>query len=658
MESEVKNRKRPDKRDALLERENEQERAVPCGLASRIRDPGIRAKLVPEIERRVAQISKAKHAAGIILNDILIQCCATGGPSLPEIDQTFMRRLLLRDGANCPIIRGACSRYSCLPAPVRFQGDGQPYSSTAKEMLTSFKNILTEAFEARQKSTVKHFVRLNPECKGETWKIIKRINGWGLQEEMCDKARSYADHERSVMGIQHSVSKRWLECNPKTVLRAYVRWLNYREATGGKTFSVGPTFDVRAHHVTFDTRAMYGLFKSTGIVTCNEDTFRGLASEQIESIFRTSGLVGSSWHFNNNITTNGVVACFHFKRRKSSVEIQRSQDAKLQKRALKEAACARSKWRKAKPEAARAETNAKRSATLAEKKTRRKDPPLEPFDSSEAPELLSGTLSEDPGNSPNITYTVHSVAGKLFRRRFTIGRWYTESGVKEHQKNAARWVQSIQVEQAYVDAISIKTASRGQLLEHAQRFAEVGPAIWSEKLGRRWARGRFNISIGKPKSIDSFYRQVGSDGPVQRHFYGAAKWSHIKGCAVAPNNMIRQRSKMAFQGRQVCVDEHLTTQCCWKCQARTRPVERVSHGKTRKVRGLVFCDSKTCGFFLTNRDFQGAYNIGVCGQGPRPTRLTRQAPGKRRLDAMSLPLSPGMRVLGGESCLCSGEGAQ
>ena len=131
-------------------------------------------------------------------------------------------------------------RYACLKAPERFGGDGQLYSSTAREMLTAFKNIITEAFEDRQRSTVKHFTSLHPECKGQVWAIIKRINGWGLQEDMCASAQEYADNERRFLGVNTSVSKAWLERNSHAVLRAYVRWLNFREATGGSVLCSGP----------------------------------------------------------------------------------------------------------------------------------------------------------------------------------------------------------------------------------------------------------------------------------------------------------------------------------------------------------------------------------------------------------------------------------
>ena len=58
----------------------------------------------------------------------------------------------------------------------------------------------------------------------------------------------------------------------------------------------------------------------------------------------------------------------------------------------------------------------------------------------------------------------------------------------------------------------------------------------------------------------------------------------------------------------------------------------------RVVRGLVFCDSRTCGRF-TDRDFQGALNIMACGLGPRPEHMARTAVGVKRTDVRLLWLS-------------------
>ena len=345
------------------------------------------------------------------------------------------------------------------------------------DTITAFKNIITEAFEERQKSTIKHFVSLHPECKGQVWAIIKRINGWGLQEDMCDCAREYADNERRFLGVGASITGGWLERNPLKVLQAYVRWLNFREVTGGKLFSIGPTFDVRAHHVHFDTDALYGLFKAEKVVKGNLDDFRALASENIQSILRTSGLLGSSWTFNNSITTDGVVMSVHFKRQKSVSETEAAEDARKLRKAAKEAAAAKKEWRRNNPEAAKREMQQKRADTRKAKKERAKEPEHPPLEGHIAPSLHHGTLAEDPGNSPNVTYSVHSVKGKLIRKRFTVVRWYAESGVRRHQDNARRWMGLIQVEQDEVDAVSVKTASRSQLLEHARRFSGVSATI-------------------------------------------------------------------------------------------------------------------------------------------------------------------------------------
>jgi len=59
------------------------------------------------------------------------------------------------------------------------------------------------------------------------------------------------------------------------------------------------------------------------------------------------------------------------------------------------------------------------------------------------PVLADGALSHDPSNNPNVTYTVHIVAGKKIRRRFTIGRC-KDSGVKALQRHTAGWLEGVQ----------------------------------------------------------------------------------------------------------------------------------------------------------------------------------------------------------------------
>ena len=123
-------------------------------------------------------------------------------------------------------------------------------------------------------------------------------------------------------------------------------------------------------------------------------------------------------------------------------------------------------------------------------------------------------------------------------------------------------------------------------------------------------------------SLEARLQQVRRDGGVKRSFYGDARYSSsIRGCTPVPKDDFFKRTKLAFPNTEL-VDEFMTTQCCWKCGARSQPVASVVDGRRRRVRGLVYCDSSTCGY-LTNRDFQGALNIMACGKGPRPKQLGR-----------------------------------
>jgi hypothetical protein len=103
----------------------------------------------------------------------------------------------------------------------------------------------------------------------------------------------------------------------------------------------------------------------------------------------------------------------------------------------------------------------------------------------------------------------------------------------------------------------------------------------------------------------------------------------------------------ALEAYGFMVDEHLTTQCCYRCLSRCRQVfkrgaltgERDEQGRMLReadilVKGLLFCDSRTCGC-LNGRDFQGAMNIGACGVAqregrPRSIFLTNQTPASKR----------------------------
>ena len=332
------------------------------------------------------------------------------------------------------------------------------------------------------------------------------------------------------------------------------------------------------------------------------------------------GLTTNKWTFNRMVETDGVAMCAHFLRPKTDAELESVATKKENRARTRLEAATRKAERERSPERVKRERNAKRVKTIAEKKAAKKlsaATPLPPPAASR-PQHRHGDVGIDPGVSPNVAYAVHILHGKVKRRRFTIGRYYHDSGVKKLQAQTQVWLRGVQAAQSTVDDISIKTSEHASVRAHIRRYALVHRELWDEKTKARWARGRLGTYIRKPAALDAFYRQLKADGPVHRNFYGDGNMStNLRGCKPAPNTLCLRRAKIAFK-ETVLVDEFLTTQCCWACLARTQPV---SSGD-KVVRGLVYCSSNTCGC-LTNRDFQGGMNVVACGAGPRPPQLSR-----------------------------------
>jgi hypothetical protein len=248
-----------------------------------------------------------------------------------------------------------------------------------------------------------------------------------------------------------------------------------------------------------------------------------------------------------------------------------------------------------------------------------------------------GHVACDPGSSPNICYTIHVVEGEIVKSRFTKGRYYTEGGVRRLQGRTKAWMKYIKDATDVIDAAVHRTSSSDDMRNHVRTLATVYDVLWGEKLKRRWARGRLDTYIRKPKAIDRYVHEVEKQGEVMKVSYGAGRWSPSqRGRETTPVDAVSKRWKMIFRDKMTMVDEYLTSQCCMRCGCRTRPV--AYQGATRCVRGLVCCDSSTCGpRRLISRDFQGAWNIMVCGTAAkRPLVLTRQSGTTKRTDKMFL----------------------
>ena len=110
----------------------------------------------------------------------------------------------------------------------------------------------------------------------------------------------------------------------------------------------------------------------------------------------------------------------------------------------------------------------------------------------------------------NISFVGQVVDGKIVTSRFTKGRYYTEGGVRQLAKRTLHWQESLDTSE--LDKVSAKTASLERLTLHLVLLGQVYDCLWIEKTKRRWARGRFNVYVMKPKAIDKFIGQVMKKG--------------------------------------------------------------------------------------------------------------------------------------------------
>jgi hypothetical protein len=528
--------------------------------------------------------------------------------------------------------------------------------------------------------------------------------------DAVDGEAEFVAQERAFLGNPTGeMSKAWLRENVNTVLRTYHRWLTLFARLELKRFPLTPFFKIKRHFINIDSKVIRTIMSSKGylkrvwpdttrtVKKNGEDVLVPHISDDLvwSLAFDFSSLTTSKWKFSRMLDVDGVCGCVHFKTKKSDAELAAMERKKADIAAATEAKAARKLFQAEHPEKAEAELKAKRKAAAAARaavKTEKREVATAATEAKglghpasteyEPPDLREGESSSDPGTNPNVLYTVYKKDGKIKRANLTIGQYYTDSGVRSVKKQAEKLMKQIHAEQTYVDEVSHRSPTLYAFTMHIERYLQVYDVLWKQKLRRVWARGRFRTYIGKPMAQDAYYRKLKADGAgIRKAYIGGGRWSPSqKGRETGPVDLVSRRfrryhSKVVkrpfvkadssvgvvceVESHAVTVDEHLTSQCCWKCGCRTRPVyERVEHDvETREmnrregevwkndkmVRGLRFCDSKSCGC-LIDRDFQGAMNILACGMAEeegrdRPHHLTRESRATKRTDKFFLPFA-------------------
>jgi len=255
---------------------------------------------------------------GIQVRDVVLKCCCDGTP-MPTFDPNFFLNAF-KGVNNHPALRASFDVcLASLPVPPRFMQDSNTLKQAADRMHTNFHNAIVHAFEPRLVARIKFWA-----SQGEgrrTHQVLKAITGWGIQETLSVTEAAFAESERRILDAPDTITKAWLASHVDTVLRAYHVWLGDYEYDGAASFPLTPKFDVRAHHITIDSRTAYGIVKETGLFGGNEKLFRSDPDIGWNSFFDTIGLASDKWTFTGTIDTDGEAATAHFVALKDAREL-------------------------------------------------------------------------------------------------------------------------------------------------------------------------------------------------------------------------------------------------------------------------------------------------------------------------------------------------
>ena len=542
-------------------------------------------------------------------------------------------------------------------------------------MCVNFFNTLTEAFESRLTSRIRLWAGEDAARVKRVHAIKKAICGWGVQEPTAAVFGEavFVESERAHLGNPEVVTKVWLKTNYEIVLKTYWRWLSMAGAGHGKIFTLMPFFKIKRHFINIDKRVLHYILSESGAFKAKTDDVLAMKESsdlQWKWAFNFSRLVTRKWSFSGMIETDGVRVHPHFKAYKTEQELQKIRIANEAKAKNKEAKMERDRLQKEDPELAEKqllqsrkdkakatrELNKARKAAAVEKPT----PSQRAFCETDIPE---GCLAGDPGANPNLLSCVYKKKGKIIRKILTKGQYYTDGGVRKSMREAQRWMHGIREAQGHLDSETMKTASVEVFDRYLVRYAQVYNILWDEKLKRRWARNRFGTYVRKAETLDAYFKKLKADGAgIRAAYIGGGKWSPSqKGRETVPVDIVSRRFRRYFSkwnsdtkqhvSYAKTVQEDYTSQCCFRCGDRTCEVfekvvmdgaRREENKKNkegwkndRKIRGLRFCDSKSCGC-LIDRDFQGAMNImglGLAEDGgrSRPTHLVHETAAMKRV---------------------------
>ena len=585
-------RHREDVRERLLNRKRTDEVVVKCCLSSRI----LNTLVKDEIQKRVLQTSKIVHRGSLLFNRLLLHCLQTGSELPPIDDLTFFRQcftmgieLAKTRSKFTPLQDLYKSLFGSFPLPVRCSGDSNTLVYAAKKYMTNFHTMLVTTFETRQKKFLNSYGEEHEIARDVLSWIRYAINGWKhpSNSQIPEHLHPFIQSQRALLGLEETgeLTLRWLETNPKALLKYYYFILQYYTEQKKPLFTLAPIARIRSTFITIDTTILYEIMKEVTLFDKSLKDFMDLRNDHWGSIFALDGLK-SKGDFTHLVETDGVGLCVHFR-----------------------------------------------------------IPKRHPRSSSHY-NASQRVIAIDPGRCNLICAVEKNQDGTLQTWNLSRKTYYQDSGYTKTLKQANQWNLEIQDSLESLSKVSPKTIQSNEWDAYQKCIETHYDVLWNQYTTRKWGRSRMNTYSGKRRTLDTFFssfQKKGEETPVIA--FGAAKFNPTsKHELSAPTTYISKRCSQHYETH--FIDEYNTSKMCSCCgKELTILYKKTEDGKARQIRGLRWCGSTSCCKFL-NRDKNAAENIRMCfvGGAVRPNSLSRNSVGvslgesKRRREPSNLTI--------------------
>lgn len=601
-------RKRPDRKEKLAQRKEQNETVVKCCLEGKLnqRDPETLTKIKNEIEKRVLACSRRTVRASISLNYMIKEAfdgkTNVQEASVPEFwDQTFIRQLMVgveRANDVKPDIKAFFERHpNMVGKEKRSTSDKNIYTAAAIKYLTNVKNHLVLNFMNVLKKYLYNLSGLN---KDEAILALFRINGWeeakikpkpkpkkktkkkdDLKEQPPivineHKVSAIVKLIRNILGMEEKdkLHKLWFkkEENIPYMVKLFMfvaRELEVQKPEKVKSFDIVPICKIKTHFITLDTVGLYGIMRDINYVNekCREENFRTLKKEHWETFLNFGRVQGRNKTFTGTIDTDGISVCIHFTRPKNQIEIE-NEDYSLEGKRV---------------------------------------------------------LGCDPGRTVILQMVEELPDGTFKSYRLTRSQYYQESGIFQARKRTENWTKTILQD---LEALS-KASSKGASLQAFQTYLEAiekhQEALWTEYTKQKWRHQRMRLYGGKKRAFAKFLNKLESpDKNVETIIaFGSAKFAPGgKGELSVPTSRAFKECSYRFRIRLTC--EFRSTRVYYKDHSLLEKVGKYDKDKKLvAVRGLLWSSSSNVNKFV-NRDLNASINILKCAILPeRPTIFKR-----------------------------------